>query len=210
MEVGSRVQHKCESAGLMGRSPKMQHEFAMVWVSPKLKTPLLTTARMLPLLVEVLASVLGDHLGLTMTGESTIDSAAGTNHSASERRREGGDGECSGRRCGERGQGARGESRCNEEEWLKKLWRREKDLRLDGPALAVKLGDVGLPGLAGWLLEYPVIYCCSSAKVDATVAPTSMCDRGEGASEAGNCLSMVPLRVCSVRLEAPGPYTSGP
>ncbi|CAM9473739.1 unnamed protein product [Pylaiella littoralis] len=80
------------------------------------------------------------------------------------------------------------------------------EMSLDCESLGKILGDVGLPGLAGWLLEYPVIYCCPSL-VETT---KDYGDRGEdgalrGAAtgtetehEVGNCLPVVPLTVFSL------------
>ncbi|CAN0300204.1 unnamed protein product [Laminaria digitata] len=79
--------------------------------------------------------------------------------------------------------------------WLRD-WKR-KDLALDSRGLSESLGDVGLPGFAGWLLEYPVIYCCSSLS-----RSEQRSDDGGGAEagHAGNCLALVPLTVYSLRL----------
>lgn len=80
--------------------------------------------------------------------------------------------------------------------WLRD-WER-KDLALDGRGLSESLGDVGLPGLAGWLLEYPVIYCCSSLTGNGQ---SSEDGGGAEAGHVGNCLALVPLTVYSLRLE---------
>lgn len=75
-----------------------------------------------------------------------------------------------------------------------------KELVLDFEGLGETLGDVGLCGLAGWLLEYPVIYCCPSRPDEDT-------DRAGGLGGAttehvmGNCLAGVPLTVYSLSVE---------
>lgn len=59
------------------------------------------------------------------------------------------------------------------------------------------LGDVGLSGLAGWILEYPVIYCCPSLrqwKQDEIGAETD-------SIVVGNCLAESSLMVYSFRIE---------
>lgn len=78
-----------------------------------------------------------------------------------------------------------------------------KEMSLDCESLRDTLGDVGLPGLAGWLLEYPVIYCCPPSLVRRT---TNDEDRGEGGEHGaehatGNCLAAVPLTVYSLSFE---------
>lgn len=77
--------------------------------------------------------------------------------------------------------------------WLQD-WTR-KELTLEGKDLRETLGGIGLPGLAGWLLEYPVIYCCPSL---------SNCEQGKGGAEpgdTGNCLAAAPLTVYSLCVE---------
>ena len=71
-----------------------------------------------------------------------------------------------------------------------------KEAVLDCASLRATLGDVGLPGLAGWLLEYPVIYCC----------PSPIGTNGGGGADkdehvTGNCLAAVPLSVYSLSVE---------
>lgn len=79
--------------------------------------------------------------------------------------------------------------------WLRD-WKR-MDLALDSRRLSESLGDVGMPGFAGWLLEYPVVYCCSSL----TGTGQKSEDGGDAeAGHAGNCLGLVPLTVYSLRL----------
>lgn len=68
---------------------------------------------------------------------------------------------------------------------------------LDGTSLDESLGDVGLPGLAGWILEYPVIYCCPSREEP----DGRQIGRGDETSGVGNCLAMVPLTVFSFCVE---------
>lgn len=63
-------------------------------------------------------------------------------------------------------------------------------------ALWTGCGSVGLPGLAGWLLEYPVIYCLPASE-----------DK-EAAGDPGNCLSMVPLTVYSVHIDLETPSSA--
>lgn len=76
-----------------------------------------------------------------------------------------------------------------------------KEMILNGKDVSERLGDVGMPGLAGWLLEYPVIYCCPSP---------SEGERGQGDanwSETGvvaNCLAGTPLVVYTLRFEFTG------
>lgn len=80
------------------------------------------------------------------------------------------------------------------------LWLRDwkiMDLALDSRGLSESLGDVGMPGFAGWLLEYPVVYCCPS------LTGTEQENEDGGGAEgghAGNCLGLVPLTVYSLRL----------
>lgn len=78
-----------------------------------------------------------------------------------------------------------------------------KEMSLDCESLRDTLGDVGLPGLAGWLLEYPVIYCCPPSLVRRR---TDDEDRGGGGDDGaehatGNCLAAVPLTVYSLSVE---------
>lgn len=72
-----------------------------------------------------------------------------------------------------------------------------KELVLDCESLVKTLGDVGLSGLAGWLLEYPVIYCCSSLN-DGTPDGS---DGKETEHARGNCLAAVPLTVYSLAVD---------
>ncbi|CAM9400710.1 unnamed protein product [Ectocarpus fasciculatus] len=72
-----------------------------------------------------------------------------------------------------------------------------KELILDCESLVETLCDVGLSGLAGWLLEYPVIYCCSSLN-DGT---TDRSDGTETEHARGNCLAAVPLTVYSLAVD---------
>ncbi|CAM9800509.1 unnamed protein product [Ectocarpus sp. 12 AP-2014] len=72
-----------------------------------------------------------------------------------------------------------------------------KELVLDCESLVKTLGDVGLSGLAGWLLEYPVIYCCSSLN-DGTINGS---DGKEMEHARGNCLAAVPLSVYSLAVD---------
>ncbi|CAB1119854.1 unnamed protein product [Ectocarpus sp. CCAP 1310/34] len=79
--------------------------------------------------------------------------------------------------------------------WLRDL--SMKELILDCESLVKTLGDVGLSGLAGWLLEYPVIYCCSSLN-DGT---SNGSDGKEMEHARGNCLAAVPLTVYSFAVD---------
>ncbi|CAM9953122.1 unnamed protein product [Ectocarpus sp. 4 AP-2014] len=72
-----------------------------------------------------------------------------------------------------------------------------KELVLDCESLVKTLGDVGLSGLAGWLLEYPVIYCCSSLNDETTDGS----DGKEMEHARGNCLAAVPLTVYSLAVD---------
>ncbi|CBJ48423.1 expressed unknown protein [Ectocarpus siliculosus] len=72
-----------------------------------------------------------------------------------------------------------------------------KELVLDCESLVKTLGDVGLSGMAGWLLEYPAIYCCSSLN-DGT---TNGSDGKEMEHARGNCLAAVPLTVYSLAVD---------
>lgn len=76
--------------------------------------------------------------------------------------------------------------------WLRD--RNQKDLDVSSDGLCVILGGVGLSGLAGWILEYPVVYCCQSLE-------SEQAEGGNDAGDDGNCLAMLPLTVYSVRLE---------
>lgn len=76
-----------------------------------------------------------------------------------------------------------------------------KEVILNGKDVRERLGDVGMSGLAGWLLEYPVTYCCPSPSEGG---------RGKGDlnwSETGvaaNCLAGTPLVVYTLRFEFTG------
>ena len=79
--------------------------------------------------------------------------------------------------------------------WLRD-WR-EKEATLGGGDIRKTLGNVGLTGLAGWLLEYPVIYCCPCPSDGKR-------PEGESGPETGinaNCLAATPLVVYTVRFE---------
>ncbi|CAM9449093.1 unnamed protein product [Choristocarpus tenellus] len=78
------------------------------------------------------------------------------------------------------------------------------ELRLDGGTLIEKLGNVGLSGFAGWLLEYPVVYCCASVNM----YERDLLGCGEGSEKGKNCLSYVPLRVYTVRFDAYPPSSN--
>lgn len=69
-----------------------------------------------------------------------------------------------------------------------------------GDDLRTTLGDVGMPGLAGWLLEYPVIYCCRPMfrRNDDQVEGSTQAFSG---GDPGNCLAMAHLTVYSVGVE---------
>lgn len=77
-----------------------------------------------------------------------------------------------------------------------------KELVLDCEGLRETLAGVGLSGLAGWLLEYPVIYCCPSQ-----VGPHGDADRSGEAGGAsaehvmGNCLAAAPLSVYALSVD---------
>lgn len=74
-------------------------------------------------------------------------------------------------------------------------------LTLDvGHSLCTTLGNVGMSGLAGWLLEYPVIYCCrtSGSRNDDT-DENSTTETHDG--DSGNCLAMTCLTVYTIGLE---------
>lgn len=76
-------------------------------------------------------------------------------------------------------------------------------LTLDvGHSLCTTLGNVGMSGLAGWLLEYPVVYCCR--------ASGSRDDDNGG--DSGNCLAMTCLTVYTIglRFEEPNVPASTP
>lgn len=85
-----------------------------------------------------------------------------------------------------------------------------KELVLDSEGLRETLGDVGLCGLAGWFLEYPVVYCCPSL-----VGSPDGTDRagGTGGSTTedvtGNCLAAVPLTVYSLSIDLGDQQGSG-
>lgn len=80
--------------------------------------------------------------------------------------------------------------------WLRD-WK-SKELFLNGKDIRERLGNVGMSGLAGWLLEYPVTYCCPSP---------SEGERGPGdyswleTSVAANCLAGTPLVVYTLHFE---------
>lgn len=74
-----------------------------------------------------------------------------------------------------------------------------KEMVLDSGHLRGILGGAGLCGFAGWLLEYPVVYCCAS-RVGGMHAETQD-DDGEDDNDLGNCLAGVPLTVYSVSVD---------
>ncbi|CAN0229366.1 unnamed protein product, partial [Hapterophycus canaliculatus] len=86
-----------------------------------------------------------------------------------------------------------------------------KEIVLDGERLRGVLGGAGLCGFAGWLLEYPVIYCCPS-HVDGTdgdVEVEAEDDAGEGDQVMGNCLAGVPLTVYSLSVDFGDKFADG-
>lgn len=85
-----------------------------------------------------------------------------------------------------------------------------KELVLDCEGLRETLGGVGLCGLAGWLLEYPVVYCCSSPLGSHNDADRSG-DAGGASAEhvMGNCLAAVPLSVYSLSVDLGNERGSG-
>lgn len=88
-----------------------------------------------------------------------------------------------------------------------------KEMSLDCESLKEILGDVGLPGLAGWLLEYPVIYCCPSLvgrtpndddrgeDVDDGALRAAAAAGTEAGHSMGNCLAVMPLAVFSLSFD---------
>lgn len=86
----------------------------------------------------------------------------------------------------------------------------KKEVVLDCESLRETLGDVGLSGLAGWMLEYPVIYCCTSL-TGTDGGDGSACGGGGGAGKnehaMGNCLAAAPLAVYSLSVELGGEGT---
>lgn len=93
------------------------------------------------------------------------------------------------------------------ERWLREWTRKELTVEV-GDELDAALGDVGLPGLVGWLLEYPVIYCCRSFPIEIArrrddVLVSSFAD-------TGNCLAMVKLTVHSLNVEVGKGVSLGP
>jgi len=95
-------------------------------------------------------------------------------------------------------------------QWLHD-WER-KEVVLDCVSLREALGDVGLSGLAGWLLEYPVIYCCPSLIGTGDVGGSAGGSGGgteEGEYVMGNCLAAVPLTVYSLGVELGSEGTGG-
>lgn len=84
------------------------------------------------------------------------------------------------------------EAETDGQRWLHDRNRKDLDVSSDG--LCESLSGVGLSGLAGWLLEYPVVYCCRSLESERTMG-------GDDPGEHGNCLAMSPLTVYSVIFE---------
>lgn len=86
-----------------------------------------------------------------------------------------------------------------------------KELVLDCQGLRRTLGGVGLCGLAGWLLGYPVVYCCPQVEShDGDTADRAGDAGGTTAEQAvGNCLAAVPLTVYSVSVDLGNEKGSG-
>ena len=98
-------------------------------------------------------------------------------------------------RCGDDGGGDGGR-------WLRNWGTKELKLGLED--LRETLGDVGFCGLAGWLLEYPVVYCCPSQVGSPDDDPDRAHEGGGGATAAnamGNCLAGVPLTVYTLSVD---------
>ncbi|CAM9677316.1 unnamed protein product [Scytosiphon promiscuus] len=76
-----------------------------------------------------------------------------------------------------------------------------KEIALDCERLQDVLGGAGLCGFAGWLLEYPVVYCCPSrlGATDGDVQAEG--GDGQGGHTMGNCLAGVPLTVYSITID---------
>lgn len=110
--------------------------------------------------------------------------------------------------------GGRADRRGEDGEGEGARWLRDwgtKELGLDCEGLRETLGDVGLCGLAGWLLEYPVVYCCLSQAGSPDGADRAVEAEG-GATTAnvmGNCLAGVPLTVYSLSVDLGNEKGSG-
>lgn len=166
-------------------------DFALVDVRDSVRVPRLCTELLAPRLVAVLWSVFGNinaadaSIGaivnppVTQRQADAATSALPTNSSS-------------------QGMSEGEDSRESGERWVLNWGRVELTLEV-GDNLLMALGDVGMPGLAGWLLEYPVIYCCPSMIHGNDQVPPGTPTFSEGVP--GNCLAMVQLSVYSVDME---------
>lgn len=163
-------------------------DFALLDVGKSRVVPTICTDNVSPQLLRVLSCIFGDGV-------------AGTEAKTDARLRDGSDSE-------QRGivtksavseppdkQGLFGARTCDGARWFNH-WD-TKELVVDTNALRERLGNLGLPGLAGWLLEYPVIYCCPSSHRHRDTPG----DEDGTFEDRGNCLSLAELTVYSLHIK---------
>lgn len=169
-------------------APGQGLDCAFVDVRKSLKGPVVRTDALAPRLCAALRSTFGGAAGdIAVNAQAATTADPPLSPLAPDAAASFGDQESGGNLSEEPSQGAL---------WLRS-WKKT-DLILDSRGLSESLGDVGLPGFAGWLLEYPIIYCCSSL----TKSGERSEDVGDAeAGQVGNCLALVPLTVYSLRLD---------
>lgn len=166
-------------------APSGRPDFALLDVRKSLAAPVVRTDTLLPVLSKALQTIFGDRAQERSLQQERSTDGSGVSTCS--------DPQVSG---SPRSQGVAEVGALHGHQWLYSWGTRE--FALDSVSLRGTLGDVGLTGLVGWLLEYPVVYCCPPGPHGGGATNDS------ASFDPGNCLAMIPLTVYSLNVSFGG------